>query len=96
LLLAVIKKMMNNRWMTVCLLSGFILVVAMVSSIPLYTGGILQRLLTVDLENYQQELNIFPGYYTVKANFQTLDPGECPGAYASLKENLENHLLPKK
>ncbi|MBN2532583.1 MAG: ABC transporter permease [Spirochaetales bacterium] len=93
--LTVIKKMINNQWMTACLFTGFFLVVAMVSSIPLYTGGILQKLLTADLENYQKKQNIFPGYYTVKANFQNLESVERPGLYTSLKNNLINHLLPE-
>lgn len=58
--------MLNNKWMVVCLLVGSILAAAMVSSIPIYTKGILQRLLTRDLENMQVLNGRFPGRYLVE------------------------------
>jgi putative ABC transport system permease protein len=63
------RKMLSNRWLVLCLLFGFILVVAMVASIPIYTDGILQRMLTKDLENYQLESGVYPGSYYVKTSF---------------------------
>lgn len=95
MLRSVIKKMINNRWMSGCLLIGFILVVAMVSSIPIYTDGILQKMLTTDLENYQIQNNVFPGYYSVKASLKNLDEEERISAYQSLKANLKEHLRPQ-
>ena len=64
----VIRKMVSNKWMVLCLLLGFILAVAMVSSIPMYTDGVLQRMLIKDLENYQISSGHFPGRYHVSAN----------------------------
>lgn len=93
--LFVLKKMLKNRWMTVCLLAGFILVVAMVSSIPVYTNGILQRMLTGDMEAHQTEKNIFPGYYSIKANFTFFDDSEKIRAYEALKENINSKLVPE-
>lgn len=55
--------------MVICLLIGFILAVAMVSSIPMYTDGILQRMLTRDLEMYQTSSGKYPGRYHVKAQY---------------------------
>ena len=59
-LIMVFRKMINKKWMTLCLLIGFILAVAMVSSIPIYTDGVLQRMLTRDLENHQVSTGFFP------------------------------------
>ena len=95
LLLTVIKKMINNRWMVGCLLIGFILAVAMVCSIPLYTNGILQKMLTSDLEMYQTNLNVYPGNYEVKTNLRYLEKEERLGVYTSLKKNLYENLLPE-
>ena len=39
MLIMVFRKMINKKWMTLCLLIGFVLAVAMVSSIPIYTDG---------------------------------------------------------
>jgi putative ABC transport system permease protein len=63
----VFKKMLKNKWMILCLLAGFIIAIAMISSIPMYTSGIMQRMLTKDLENFQAEQSdTFPGRYLIK------------------------------
>lgn len=59
--------MSSNLWMVICLLLGTILATSLVCSIPLYTDGIMQRMLTKDLENYQVEKGNFPGSFSVKA-----------------------------
>ena len=56
----VLRKMLNNPWMMICLLVGSILAVAMVSSIP-YTDGVLQRMLIKDAEEYQLQTRYYPG-----------------------------------
>src|SRR5699024_5110509 len=66
MLLLVWRKMLSNKWMVLWLLIGFILAVAMVSSIPMYTDGILQRMLTQDLEAYQVSSGNYPGRYHIK------------------------------
>ncbi|MBN1698649.1 MAG: ABC transporter permease [Spirochaetales bacterium] len=91
----VLKKMINNRLMVGCLLAGFILAVAMVASIPLYTSGILQRLLKSDLESYQTKTRSFPGNYLVAANVRYLDEDERLPAYINLKSNLFAELIPQ-
>lgn len=63
MLTLVLRRIVNNKWLMTCLLLGMILAVAMVSSIPLYTNGILQRMLTKDLEQYQTDKNKYPGLY---------------------------------
>lgn len=59
--------MFSNLWMVICLLLGSMLATALVSCIPIYTEGILQRMLTKDLESYQLNTGSFPGRYTVNA-----------------------------
>jgi len=71
MLIMVLRKMMKNKWMVLCLLIGFVLAVAMVSSIPIYTDGVLQRMLTRDLENYQISSGQFPGKYHTSVNIYT-------------------------
>ena len=39
MIFVVIRKMFQNKWLSTCLLLGFILVVATVSSIPMFTRG---------------------------------------------------------
>ena len=56
-------KMYSNLRMVSCLLIGVILAVGMMSSIPVYTDGVLQRMLTKDMESFQNTNNVFPGTY---------------------------------
>ncbi|MFY9567741.1 MAG: FtsX-like permease family protein [Acetivibrionales bacterium] len=65
----VLRRMFSNPWLIICLLLGSIMATALVSCIPIYTDGILQRMLTKDMENYQLETGNFPGQYMVRATF---------------------------
>lgn len=60
-----LKKMLRNKWMVICLLIGFVISVAVISCIPVYTGSILQRMLVKDLEAMQTEEGVYPGNYSV-------------------------------
>ena len=66
MLQVVLRKMFRNKWMMLCLLIGSVISVAMLSSIPMYTDGVLQRMLTKDIEEYQQSTLTFPGYFSVQ------------------------------
>ena len=70
MLLVVLKRMSSSMWMILSLLIGSIMAVALVGSIPVYTEGILQRMLTKDLENYQRESYMYPGNYEIDQNLQ--------------------------
>lgn len=57
------RKMRNTKWMVLCLLIGFIMASAMMSTIPIYMNASLQRMLVKDLEEFQLENDIYPGIY---------------------------------
>jgi len=57
----VLRKMANNRWLQLVLLAGLTITVALVSSIPVYTDAVLQRMLHKDLERLQTTENVYPG-----------------------------------
>ncbi|MPN57461.1 hypothetical protein SDC9_205155 [bioreactor metagenome] len=71
--LLVFRKLLNNRWMFVCLLIGFLIIATVVSSIPMYTNAILQRVLIRDLQEHQVLYHEYPGTYRVSKSFSTLD-----------------------
>jgi len=68
LLFIVIRKIINNKGLIAALLAGSILAVAMISSIPMYTDAILQRMLTKEFETSQEETGNFPGKYLYSMN----------------------------
>ncbi|WP_199622435.1 ABC transporter permease [Paenibacillus alkalitolerans] len=57
----VLQKMINNKWLQLCLLAGLVATVALVSSIPVYIDAVLQRMLMKDMELLQQDKNVYPG-----------------------------------
>jgi putative ABC transport system permease protein len=56
----ILRKMAKNKWLELSLLLGLILSVALVSSMPIYTEAILQRMLVKDLENLQKNTGQYP------------------------------------
>jgi len=65
------RKMRNTKWMVLCLLIGFIMASAMMSTIPIYMNASLQRMLVKDMEDYQLENDVYPGAYDVKYTLRT-------------------------
>ncbi|TVQ22394.1 MAG: FtsX-like permease family protein, partial [Spirochaetaceae bacterium] len=65
MVLFVLRKMLANKWMVASLLIGVILAVAMVTTIPIYSHGILTRMLLRDLQIYQENSRVYPGSLSV-------------------------------
>ncbi len=57
------RKMRNTKWMVICLLVGFVMASAMMSTIPIYMNASLQRMLIKDMETFQIQNNVYPGLY---------------------------------
>lgn len=71
--------MLNNRWLTGSLFLGLLIAVSLVSSIPMYTSGVMQKLLIRELEDHQVKTNEFPGIFTFSESFtspKTENPAE--------------------
>ena len=83
--------MASNRWLVLALLAGSVLSVALLASIPIYTDGVLQRLLTRDLERYQERTGRYPGTTAATYNFYRLV--ERPAAKAPFHDSLEHEIL---
>lgn len=83
--------MASNRWLVLALLAGSVLSVALLASIPIYTDGVLQRLLTRDLERYQERTGRYPGATAAIYNFYRLV--EQPAAKAPFHDALEQEIL---
>ena len=83
--------MASNRWLVLALLAGSVLSVALLASIPIYTDAVLQRLLTRDLERYQERTGRYPGTTAATYNFYRLV--ERPAAKAPFHDSLEHEIL---
>jgi putative ABC transport system permease protein len=86
----VTRKLANNLWMVLCLLLGSILAVGMVCSIPIYSDGILQRMLTKDLEQAQQTTAIYPGYIAFENYVYNVDVGDTTQFRATMVQKIND------
>lgn len=57
--------------MVFCLLIGFIMASAMMSTIPIYMNASLQRMLVKDMESFQEEYQIYPGAYNTSSSVKS-------------------------
>jgi putative ABC transport system permease protein len=60
--------MIKNGVFFISLFAGLLLCAALLSAIPMYTNGALGKLLTKDLQSYQQTNNKYPGTLTITYN----------------------------
>src|SRR5690625_4770944 len=91
----IVRKMMNNRWLTSSLFLGLLITVALVASIPIFTSGVLQKLLISDLEDHYIEEQEFPGEFSFSVNFskdEDIDPIKTLENVEIMNENLINQV----
>lgn len=94
MLIMVLRKMFSNKWLFLCLLIGSILTVALLSSIPIYTDGVLQRMLIKELESFQEKSAVYPGSYLVKAelSYRFTEP-ESKKAYKTYNNVIDSEFF---
>ncbi len=92
--LHVLRKMLRNKWMVLCLIIGSLLAVSTISSMPIYSNSIFQRMLIKDLENYQVENNKYPGQVTVFHNLRKAeDPAEKLSEYQKVADTVNDEWM---
>ncbi|WP_040952218.1 FtsX-like permease family protein [Gorillibacterium massiliense] len=69
LFLMLIRKMAQNKWLAGSLFFGMLMTVALVSTMPIYTEGVLSRMLVKDLEKLQTDRGIRPGIHYSLVNY---------------------------
>lgn len=67
------RKIFKNKTLYFFLLLGLLALTILMSSIPIFTEGLLNRLLTNDLEEFQIKTHQYPGNYSVTYSSDTKD-----------------------
>ncbi len=88
----ILRKMLKSRWLVLSLFAGLITATSLLSSIPTYTDGILQRLLIKDLEQYQLLRNKHPGTYLFSRTFRYYGPPDREAYEQYNRTIVERHL----
>lgn len=92
-----LRKMLKNKWLVLCLLFGCLLAVSVFSSIPIYTNGILQRMLVKDLKLSFENGQNYPGMYSVSMEFKGNPQSQeqtITDRYQEISTHLEEKLIP--
>lgn len=92
MLLLVFRRMFSSKWIIICLLVGSVIATAIASCIPIYTDGILQRMLTKDLENYQKDTGDYPGIYQISTYFESNFYKDIPKAFQFFDKKITEDL----
>ena len=72
----VIQKLLNRRWMALCLLIGNILLAATAASSPIYSNAVLQKTLTKTLAENISDDNIYPAVLNARVTLQANSDAE--------------------
>ncbi|NLD51088.1 MAG: ABC transporter permease, partial [Clostridiaceae bacterium] len=83
------RRIINNKWLFICLLTGVIFACGIFASVPMYSSAILQKVLTKDLENYHVQTGISPGAYSVIMKEQA---GNDPDTSKKLEDVVQRQL----
>jgi putative ABC transport system permease protein len=95
LFIMLLRKMAKNRWLELSLLTGLVITVGLASSMPIYTGSILQRMLLKDLEASQTVNRIYPGAYSASATVLNYRPEDQAGQVKEADRYMEEEVLPR-
>ncbi|MFO7612552.1 MAG: ABC transporter permease [Clostridia bacterium] len=73
----ILRKMIKNKWLVLSLIIGCLLAVSVIGAIPMYSDGILQRMLIKDFEREQEESRSYPAFGIFETNFSNMsNPGD--------------------
>ncbi|QDP39022.1 ABC transporter permease [Radiobacillus deserti] len=88
----ILRKMINNRWLTGSLFLGLLLTVSLVSSIPTYMSAVFHTLLSSELEDYYVEEQQYPGEFSYSVNFTKDKDIKVSNMYVEI-EDWHNQLI---
>jgi len=76
LFIMIFRRMAQNKWLVSSLFLGLLVTVALVSTMPIYSEGILSRMLVKDLEASQTESGVYPGTLWAPITINSQDNGK--------------------
>ncbi len=89
----ILRKMVKNKWLVLCLIIGCLLAVSVIGAIPMYSDGILQRMLIKDFERAQEEKGSFPAYNRFEGILATVNnPNDKITLFNYYDENIKGRM----
>lgn len=82
------RKLWKNKWLTLCLLLGNILLVGIVTATPLFTTATMQRIFQEDMRYVQHSRNTFPAIMQLEYTLNHQNEGTRIDMYHYIQEQL--------
>lgn len=95
MMLMLFKKINKNRWMICALLIGNVLMIALMSSIPMYSRGIITKSIQKRLYDYFITKKAYPGCYTVTKTLNEEDQNSKYNIYSNLNKIIPERIMPE-
>lgn len=86
----VLQKMLNRKWIVICLLIGNILMISVASANPMYTDAIQIKSLNREISDYIEEKNTYPGIVTVDASLEVKNNSSNIDSFLTGLENFKD------
>jgi putative ABC transport system permease protein len=90
MLLRVFRKIYKNKWLFLSMLIGVTLALAIICTVPIYSRGILQKVLMNDIEDFQKSEKMNIGIYYGSYIPRNMLTSELSKKYASITNNIYN------
>ncbi len=84
----VIQKMLNRKWIVLCLLVGNILLVGIACCNPMYTDAIQQKTLNRNMSNFIVENNRYPGTIVLSAQLKVNEEGNTAEQFTAARDAI--------
>ncbi len=85
----VIQKMLNCKWIMICLLIGNIFMVSVACANPMYTDAIQIKSLNRKISDYVEENNAYPGTVTVDAVLESKNGAANTESFVKARETFQ-------
>jgi len=95
MLLRVFRKIYKNKWMFVSMLVGVTLALAIICTVPIYSRGVLQKVLMNDLEDFQKNEKMNAGIYYGSYTPKNILTSQLSKKHASITNNILNKTAEK-
>ena len=91
MLVIMLRKIRNKKWMNLSLLLGCILLVATAVSFPLYEGAAYDRMLQDEFEHFRASGGSWPAEFNITISSKKEKGGKGAGAGV----NINRHSIPR-
>ena len=87
------RKLWKNKWLTLCLLFGNILLIGIVTATPLFTTATMQRIFQEDMRAVQHNRNTFPAIMMLEYTLNHQDEATRFDTYYHARDILWPHTV---